>query len=268
MSGSVTIFTNDPSKFHLLATQVKLDMIEAGISTVNVMAAVGRKGAVKNVQKKFTNRNTFTVRQIQFTPMPKSKYIKIGAIHSTLGATDEAPWMERQEEGGVHKPSRGKTLAIPTARARGGSNRRPVAASMRVPRLTKRKRVRSAKAGTITGESSRRKKPYRGKGKKVPKHKRITNYASRSSWMVARAWVAFANNLFLPMGGKGDQRNLFAVTKFFKTRDHVAFKLEQVYKFDQSSTVTNAEPWMLPASEEVAAQCQAIFNAQMKKLNK
>jgi hypothetical protein len=86
--------------------------------------------------------------------------------------------------------------------------------------------------------------------------------------MVARAWVAFANNLFLPMGGKGDQRNLFMVTKFFKTRDNVAFKLEQVYKFDQSSTITQAEPWLLPASEEVAKKCQAIFNAQMKKLSK
>jgi hypothetical protein len=45
------MFTNDPSKFHLLATQVKLDMIQAGIDTVNVMAAVGRKGAVKNVKE-------------------------------------------------------------------------------------------------------------------------------------------------------------------------------------------------------------------------
>jgi hypothetical protein len=32
--------------------------------------------------------------------------------------------------------------------------------------------------------------------------------------------------------------------------------------------MTEPEPWLLPASEKVAAQCQAIFNAQMKKLNK
>jgi hypothetical protein len=205
--------------------------------------------------------------------MAKSKYVKIGAIHSTLGATDKAPWMERQEEGGVHKPSKGKTLAIPTDRARGGSVRNTVRAAMRVPRLTKKRRVH--------GEAKLRKKAFKGKGKNVPKNKKITTHGSRSSWMVARAWVAFTKKLFIPMGGKGDQRNLFSVTEFHaqevakgkgraeRARHRaVAFKLEQEYKFDQSATITKAEPWLLPASEEVAKKCQAIFNAQMKKLGK
>jgi DNA helicase TIP49 (TBP-interacting protein) len=88
MNTSIKMFTNDPAKFYLLAEEVKFDLIQAGIATVNVMATVGRKGAVKNVKEKFTNRNTFTARQVQFTPMPQSKYIKISAIHATLGATD------------------------------------------------------------------------------------------------------------------------------------------------------------------------------------
>jgi hypothetical protein len=257
MSGSVTMFTNDPSKFHLLATQVKLDMIEAGINTVNVMAARGRKGAVKNVQEKFTNRNTLTVRQVQFTPMAKSKYVKIGAIHSTPGATDKAPWMERQEEGGVHKPSKGKTLAIPTDRARGGSNRNPVRAAMRVARIGKRRRV--------SGKPRKFKQTLRN-GKVVTRKPKI--YNSDKAFKVARAWVAFSKGLLVPIGDTSRQRNLFAVTKFFKTRDHAAFKLEQVYKFDRPSTITKPEPWLLPASEKVAAQCQAIFNAQMRRLGK
>jgi hypothetical protein len=273
MSGSVTIFTNDPSKFHLLATQVKLDMIEAGINTVNVMAAVGRNGAVKNVKKKFTNRNTFTVRQIQFTPMAESKYVKISVIQATLGATDKAPWMARQEEGGQHKPSMGKTLAIPTDLARGGLNSRPVLRNMRVGNISKKRRVH--------GEASLRKPQYKGKGKNVPERKKITTHGSKSSWTVARAYIAFKHGLLLPYGGNGDERNLFVVTEFHtqnvaKGKGHaerarhrtVAFQMEQVYKFDQRSTMTKPEPWLLPASEKVAAQCQAIFNAQMKKLGK
>jgi hypothetical protein len=239
------MFTNDSEKFHLLATEVKLDLIQAGIATVNVMAAVGRKGAVKNVKDKFINRNTFTARQVQFTPMPQSKYIKIAAIHATLGATDKAPWLERQERGGSHKPARGKTLAIPTDRARGGSVRSAVASTMRVSKIKKRRRVRSPK-----------------------KNDYAARFKSEKAIKVARAWVAFTKGLFIPIGDTGRQRNLFVVTKFFKSRDTVTFKLEQVYKFDQASTMTTAEPWLLPASEKVAAQCQAIFNSQMKKLNK
>jgi hypothetical protein len=260
MNTSAKMVINDPSKFHLLATQVKLDMIQAGTATVNVMAGRGRKEAVKNVQEKFTNRNTFTMRQIQFTPMAESKYIKISAIQSALGATDKAPWMERQEEGGVHKPSRGRTLAIPTDVARGGSNKHAVLRTMRVGSIRKNRRVH--------GEAKLRKKAFKGKSN-VPKHKKITNHGSRSSWTVARAYVAFKHGLFLPYGGNGAERNLFKIEGFQKAgKKKIKFIMRQVYKFSQRSTMTRPEPWLLPASEKVARQCQAIFNAQMKKLGR
>jgi hypothetical protein len=257
MNTSVKMFTNDPSKFHLLATQVKLDMIQAGIATVNVMTAVGRKGAVKNVQEKFTNRNTFTVRQIKFTPMHESKYVKIAAIQASLGALDTAPWLERQEEGGKHTPSRGQTLAIPTDRARGGSIRNPVASTMRVAKLGKRRRV---------GGKPRKFKQKLRNGKLATRKPKT--YNSQKALKVARAWLAFEKGLFVPIGDTNRQRNLFAVTSFYKTRDRVAFKLEQIYKFDRPFTITKPEPWLLPASEKVASQCQAIFNAQMRRLGK
>jgi hypothetical protein len=90
----------------------------------------------------------------------------------------------------------------------------PVAAAMRVSRIGKRRRVRSPKK---------------------------TDYASRfkseKAVKVARAWAAFTKGLFIPIGDTNGQRNLFVVTKFFKSRDQVAFKLEQVYKFGQPSTM-------------------------------
>jgi hypothetical protein len=120
-----------------------------------------------------------------------------------------------------------------------------VAAAMRVSRIGKRRRVRSPK-----------------------KNDYAARFKSEKAIKVARAWVAFTKGLFIPIGDSKGQRNLFVVTRFFKSRDNVAFKLEQVYKFDQASAMTTAEPWLLPASENIASQCQAIFNAQMKKLNK
>lgn len=207
------------------------------------MAGRGRQEAVKNVKSNFITRNTFTVRQIQYTPMSESKYIKISAIQSFVGATEKADYMARQEEGGKHKPVRGQTLAIPTDRARGGSKRRAVMSSMRVGKIGKNRRVRSPT---------------------------VRDYAfwfrSERARKVARAYIAFKTKKFLSIGGSPGQRNLFAVTRFVKTRKGVAFKLEQVYGFDKRETTTTPEPWLLPASEKIGRQAQAIFNAQMKKL--
>jgi hypothetical protein len=245
MSESVKMVIRDTSKFGLVPTQAKLDLIRGAIATVNVMAGRGRKEAVANVQRNFINRNTYTVRQIQFTPMPESKYIKISAIRSFLGATEKAPYMQRQEEGGKHTPSKGQTLAIPTDVARGGSKRRAVASSMRVSKLNKRRRVRSPTSRDYSFW-----------------------FRSEKARKVSRAYIAFKKNLLLPIGDTGGQRNLFVVTKFVKNRKGVAFLLKQVYKFDKQETTTKPEPWLLPASEKVARQVQAIFNAQMKKIEK
>jgi hypothetical protein len=245
---------DDPSKFHLLTIDMKEQMTKGAIASVNVMAAVTRKEAIKNLEGKFITRNTFTKRQTQFTPMPQGRYA-LSVIHSIVGVTEKASYMARQEEGGVHTPRQGSKLAIPTDRARGGSKRRPVAASMRVNKL-KRRRVRA---------------PER------------SDYAfwfqSEKARRVARAYIAFKKGWFIPVGNNKMQRNLFVVTKFHTQKvakgkgyterakhRNVAFKLEQVYKFDKTETVTKPEPWLLPASEKVGRQVQAIFNAQMKKL--
>jgi hypothetical protein len=243
MKESVKMVISDPSKFGLLATEVKKDLIKGAIATVNVMAGLGRKEAVKNVQANFINRNNFTVRQIQFTPMAESKYVKLSAIQSFVGATEKASYMARQEEGGKHTPAQGQTLAIPTDYARGGSKSRPVASSMRVSKLGKRRRVQSSKRGRV--------------------------YNSIKAAKVATAYIAYKKGLFIPIGDTKGQRNLFVVEKFVKKgRRGVAFKLRQVYKFDKPETTTKADPWLLPASEKVARQVQAIFNSQMKKLEK
>jgi hypothetical protein len=243
MNESVKMVFDDPSKFHLLATEVKKDLIQGGIATINMMAGRARKEAVANIQAKFINRNTFTTRQVQYTPMPESKYVKLSAIQSFVGVTEKAPYMARQETGGKHRPAQGQTLAIPTDRARGGSKRRPVAASMRVAKLNKRRRVRNP----------------------TPRDYAFW-FRSEKAIKVARAWVAFKTGKLIPIGDTNGQRNLFVVTEFHKTKKGVAFKLKQVYKFDKPETMTTPEPWLLPASEKVGRMCQAIFNAQMKKL--
>jgi hypothetical protein len=233
---------DDPSKFSLLTADLKEKFIEGGTNTVNIAAALARKESIKTVNNKFIVRNTFTTRQIQFTPMAQGNH-SLNAIKATVGVTEKAPYMARQEEGGIHRPSKGKTLAIPTDEARGGNKRNPVKASMRVHKIGKRRRVRSP----------------------TPRDYAFW-FRSEKARKVARAWIAYKQGLFVPVGDSKGQRNLFAVTEFHKTKSGVAFKLKQVYKFDKSETVTKPEPWLLPASEKAANQMQAIFNSQMKKL--
>jgi hypothetical protein len=238
VSEATRMVIDDLSKFDILADDMKEQLIKGAIATVNVKAAVARKEAIKNIEIHFITRNTFTIRQVQFTPMPEGNHA-LSAIQSTIGITEKAPWMARQEEGGEHKPSKGSTLAIPTDVARGGSATRPVVSQMRVGKIGKRRRVH-------------------GKSKR--------NYKSEKARRVSRVAIAYKKRLLLPWGGTGDNRNLHAVVSFKKNSGKVEFETEQVYRFDLRKTKTKSQPWLIPACEKVEKDSQKIFNSQMKKL--
>jgi hypothetical protein len=244
-SGIRKMIIDDPSKFGLLTISMKEKAIEAGINTVNVMAALARKEIIKNISSDFIIRNNFTSRQVQYEKMPKGRY-SLKAIHSIVGITTKASYMERQEKGGQHRPVQGKTLAIPTDVARGGSKRNTVLKNMRVSQVKRKSR--------------RVHTNYKSKDKKS-----ITRDSQQSSF-VSRAYIAWKNNLFMPAGNK-EERNLFIIKNFRRAgRDKPEFEMEQVYKFDQPVTHTQATPFFEPACEKVANDAQKIFNSQMKKL--
>jgi hypothetical protein len=234
---------DDPEKMHVLTADMKKQIIQAATTTVNMTARLAQKEAKKNLEDNFILRNTFSARQVQFTPMAESPYIKLSAIQSIVGVTRQAPWLVRQEEGGEHTPSQGRTLAISTDVARGGSVRKPIQQKLRVGSIKKKHRVH--------GKASR-------------------NHASQADWFVSRAFVAFQKDLFLPMGGTDDQRNLHEVVSFqpIGTGEHREVKIEtqQIYKFDLEKTRTKAQPWLEPACEKVAKDIPNIFVSQMKKL--
>jgi hypothetical protein len=240
MSQLAKMVYDDPSTMHELWAEAKKDIIKAATATVNIKAALARKEAIKIIGQELTLRNNFTKSQIQFTPMAEIPNIKISAIHSMIGVTVKAPYMERQETGGAHTPSKGDTLAIPTDVARGGSRNKPVLTKLRVGKIKKSMRVHGA--------------PTR-------------NYNSQKSWTVARAYVAYTKNLFIPWGGKNGQRNLHQIMSIRGLGEKkVEIKTRQVYKFDTARTQTPATPWLLPACEKVEKDSQKIFESQMKKL--
>ena len=232
MSVTAKLIIDDLTNFHILTTDMKEKIIKAATNKVNIQAAMTRKKAIEIIQRDFTIRNTFTARQVQFTPMPAGRY-SLSAIHATVGITEKASYMTRQEEGGLHRPRQGKRLAIPTDAARGGNKRSPVLRKNQYSRL-KTRTVRFGKYDT-TG-----------------------TYRSRIAAMAA---VAAKRRGFISMGHK-----LFFVENFQKKSDNgVTFRIRQIYGFDKKATVTKRQPWLKPATDAVAAMGEKIFISEMKK---
>jgi hypothetical protein len=219
-STATRLVIDDPENFHLLTTDMKEQIIQGGIATVNVQAALTRKNAVKNVQSDFTLRNNFTTSQIQFEQMEKVRFISLSNIESRVGITEKAAYMARQETGGVHKAN-GKRLAIPTNIARGGNKGSPVLKSKYLSRLKR------AKGDTFLQRAA---------------------VAAKTGGVVAY------------------NEKLFNITNFERRGGKVVFKMNMIYGLGYKETTTPAMPWLLPAAEQPAKDCENIFILQMKKL--
>lgn len=215
-------------------TQVTADVyrrfVKAGINTVNIVAATARNNAVRNVQRNFTLRNNFTTKQIQFTKCAQNVK-QLNQIKSETGITEKAAYMERQEQGGIHKNQNGN-LVIPTTQARGGSNAKKVRRSYYYSNI----------------------KPLVVRGS--------TNFKSKKAAHVARAFVAAKIHGFIRMNN-----SIFKVTSFRKNGNNVSFKSTHILNLKYAGTYTPKNAWLEPASAYAAQMMQEIFNHQMDKIN-
>jgi hypothetical protein len=232
MSSTAKLILNDLESFHILTTDMKETIIKAAINKVNIQAALTRTKAIQNIKANFTVRNTFTARQVQYTQMPQGRY-SLSLIQSTVGITEKGSYMARQETGGVRRPAAGKTLAIPTAAARGGSNTLPVVRKNYVSRI-KSKIIRAS--GYLTD-------------------------GTHKARIVEMAAAAAKKGGFLAINKK-----IFRVENFVKNDGGAKFRLRQLYGFDRRTTVTRSQPWLKPASEAIAKQGEKIFISEMQKL--
>ncbi|MEL5718739.1 hypothetical protein [Treponema pedis] len=231
MSQIAKMIINDPESFHILTIDAKKTIIKAATNTVNIQASIARKEIINNVKNKFILRNNFTTKQVQFKKMPQGLY-SLNSIQSTVGITEKASYMERQDKGGIHKPEAGSTLAIPTDMARGGNKSKQVSRLYRVNRLPSQK--------------------VKGPFKK--------NINSKKARQVARAFVSYKTGKLISFG-----KNLHQVINFNSSKGRVSFKLKQIYNFSKFKTVTPPTPFFQQSCEKPALDGQRIFNSQMNK---
>ena len=219
----------DEAATHRGFANIKRAQSIAVSNTLNVQAAITRKGYIKNANESLIMRNTFTKRNIRFD---KNINRVISRMESRAGATEKADYMALQEEGGNRKPKSGSNLAIPQLAARGGSNARVVSKTLYLRRIKKH---------TVKG-------PFKRRGTKK----------SRS---VARAFVAKRENKFLNYSG-----NIYRVTSFNKSGNTIKYTKTHLYNVSETRTRVIGQPMLKPAALKAGRDGQNIYNSQVRKL--
>ena len=227
--GKTIVIKNKPNAFQLVVDDIKKTQKLAAVNTVNRVAFTARKNAISNIEKNFTLRNTFTMRNIIVTPAQKSA--RLDDIRAYTGATEKAEYMARQETGGTKRAPSGKNLIIPNTRARGGSNANTVRKKFRYDNVIQ---------NTVHWSS----------------HKR-----SRKARLVATAFIAARNKKFIRLNDA-----FFQVSNFRKGKRNVSFKLKEILNLKHQTTQTPANPWLEPASDYAANLMQDVYNQEMDKL--
>ena len=239
MNSAYRMVIDDPQKMYLLTKDMQKIVLTAAINTVNIQAAMARKAAVFNAKSQLIMRNTFSVRQIQFTKCSPNIH-RLQQVQSVVGATEKAPWMERQEEGGERKTETGGNLMIPGTAARGGSNARTISRTMYY-------------------------KSIRGKVVKGAYQKMAGTHFSgtKGSHIVAAAFIAFKKDKFFKISDK-----IYKITGFEKQGRNIVFKKQLIYNISHPTTQTPENRWLEPATTKPAEIGQSIFNKQIEKASK
>jgi hypothetical protein len=205
--------------------------------TLNTIAGLSRKNAIRNIKADFVLRNEFVIGtgptgkggSIVFDQAKIKNEIK--DQRSVIGLLDRADFMKLQEEGGIKRPRRGNNLAIAQNAARGGSKRSLVSKNLYLSK--------------IKNESL--KWPQRGGSKKAR--------------LVAMAYIAQKTKKYFRY-----KNNIYQVTTFNKSKNRISFQKKHLYNMTQKNARIKSNPWMYPAIQKPVQDAQNIYNSQIRKL--
>lgn len=200
--------------------------------TLNIVAAMTRRGAVKNVKDDFTLRNTFTVRNIQFDKVETNT---ISKMRSRTGATQRADYLETQHTGGTRRKKRPGRTAIAAKGARiSGSKARPVSRKNYISKIAPR---------TVRGSQKRR-------------------FRSHKGYAVAQMFVAYNKNKYLKRRG-----SIYRVRSISGgSGKPVRARLEHLYVITPKTIFIKRVNWLESATRRPARDLGNIHKSQLRKL--
>jgi hypothetical protein len=253
MSSVAKFALEKPDALKDMCKDVRRWVNKAATRTVNAVAFEARGNIKGRVQKEFINRNSFTTsgNALFVTKAAFGHSENLEDIHASVGFSEKAAYMKRQDEGGEHKGPSGNNVAIPTDTARKGGVKSGLLKTQYYLNGLAAAKVRGSFRKTYTLPGGDLWNGKRGKGKGTGGMPKAAG--------VARAAVAAREGKLIHYG-----MNLFAVNNFV-AGGNVSFEIHPVYIFDRPSTQTPARDFFLPECEKAAENIQQVFNENMDK---
>jgi hypothetical protein len=255
MSGIAKYALENPNAIKNLCTDVRKILKKAATETVNDTAFEARACIKEAVNAEFIIRNSFTTsgKALHVTKVPYGHTENLGDIEASVGFTEAAAYMKRQDEGGTREGRNGNGVPIPMDKARKGGTKKGVV----------QKKYYLSELSDLKVKGSF-KKTYKLKNGEPWNGKRTKKVDKQDSGMpkaagVARAAVAAREGKLIHYG-----ENLFAVTDFHAQGD-VHFEIVPVYFFEYKTTETPPTHFFLPACEKAMAGMQERFNENMDR---
>lgn len=234
MNSVAKFYLENPDAIKDACKDVRQWVKKSWTETVNATAFKARENLANRVKDEFYIRNSFLTsgKALTVTRAPFGHTNSLRDIRASVGFTEAASFMRRQDEGGVHRALSGKQLRIYTDAAREGGT----------------------KAGQVK----------RGYGYTVNARKMIipliTKGATHQARQVVRAAVAYKSGLLMYFN-----RNLFRITDFSHRDGRVVFRKEMIINRQYQETFTPAKNFFLPECEKAALNMQSLFNENMDK---
>jgi hypothetical protein len=253
MSSLARYVLNNPDSVKKMSKDLRRLVKKSCTEVVNATAFEARKNLAARVEDEFFIRNKFLTSQksLFVTKAPFGHTESLKDIKASVGFSEAASFMQRQDEGGEHRNPSGKNLSIPTDKARKGEARMGVVKTKYYLSELSELKVRGAFTqkyklpGGGIWNASRKGTGVRGMPKAAG---------------VARAAVAAREGKLIHY-----KKNLYAISNFVARGGNVSFKRHRIYTFDQTSTKTPARNFIKPECEKAGKGIQERFNAAMDK---
>jgi hypothetical protein len=234
--GSVAQYVLDnPDSVKDMAKDIRAWVKKSASETMNQIAFQARSNIIEKASQSMIVRNNFLTspRVLSVTKVPFGHTESLKDIQASVGFTEDADFMRRQDESGWHEPKEGTRLRIFTDKAREG-------------------RTKAGKVQKGYGYTKNMRRmgiiPLAVKG------------SSHESRMVRRAAAAFKSGLLTMI-----KRSFYRITDFKKQGDNVVFKKEMIINREYERTLTPAKNFFLPACQEAAKDMQKLFNEAMDR---
>jgi hypothetical protein len=234
MSSIAKYVLENPDSVKEMSKDMRRWIKKAATDTVNAVAFQARKNIAERVEKEFIMRDKFLTsgNALFVTKPPFGHAESLKDIKASVGFSEAASFMQRQDEGGEHSAEKGKRLRIYTDKAREGG--------------TKRGKVQRGYGYTVNARKMI-----------IPL---ITKGISHKAKQVRRAAIAFKSGMLMYFN-----RSLFRITSFKSKGDEVSFEKEMIINRKYESTYTPAHNFFMPECEKAARDMQKMFNEAMDR---